>query len=94
MIVRILGEGQRRLDDGAIERLNPLDDALEAAIDSGDDERFRGALHALLEAVRGEGTPVGDDELLPSDLVMPDADAHVDDVRALLGDEGLIPDPS
>lgn len=94
MIVRILGEGQRRLDDSAIERLNPLDDALEAAIDSGDDEQFRSALHELLEAIRSEGAPVGDDELLPSDLVMPDADAHVDDVKALLGDEGLIPDPT
>lgn len=94
MIVRIMGEGQVRLDDSALERLQPLDDALEAAIESGDDERFRAALVELLGAVRAEGSPLAGDELLPSDLVLPDADAHVDDVRALLGDEGLIPDPS
>ena len=93
MIARILGEGQFRLADGALDRLNPLDDALEAAIESGDDERFRAALVELLQAVRGEGSPLADDELLPSDLVLPAADAHVDEVRELLGDEGLIPDP-
>ncbi|MDP9406975.1 MAG: hypothetical protein M3P95_03555 [Actinomycetota bacterium] len=94
MIARILGEGQLRLADGALDRLNPLDDALEAAIESGDDERFRAALVELLQAVRAEGTPLPDGELLPSDLVLPDADAHVDEVRELLGDEGLIPDPA
>lgn len=94
MIIRILGEGQLRLPDGAIERLNPLDDALEAAIESGSDTRFREALAELIDAVRAEGQPLADDELLESDLVLPDADAHVDDVKALLGDEGLIPDPA
>jgi hypothetical protein len=94
VIARILGEGQLRLADGALERLNPLDDALEAAIEAGDDSRFRSALVELLQAVRAEGTPLGADELLPSDLVLPDADAHVDEVRELLGDQGLIPDPA
>lgn len=94
MIVRILGEGQLRLADGALERLDPLDDALEEAIEAGDDERFRAALAELLAAVRAEGAPLADDELLPSQLVLPAEDAHVDDVKALLGDEGLLPDPS
>ena len=89
-----MGEGQVRLPDGALERLNPLDDALEAAIDSGDDERFRAALVELLGAVRAEGEPLPQDELVPSDLVLPAADAHVDEVRQLLGDEGLILDPA
>ncbi len=94
MIARIMGEGQVRLPDGALERQNPLDDALEAAIESGDDTRFRSALVELLQAVRAEGEPLAADELLPSDLVLPGADAHVDEVRELLGDEGLIPDPA
>jgi len=89
-----MGEGQVRLPDGALARLNPLDDALEAAIDSGDDTRFRAALVELLGAVRAEGEQLAADELLPSDLVLPGPDAHVDDVRELLGDEGLIPDPA
>jgi hypothetical protein len=91
VIVRILGEGQRRVDDGAVDRLNALDDKLVAAVDAGDDEQFRTALSALLDQVREVGTPLPDDEIVPSDLVLPTSDASLAEVRELLGDDGLIP---
>lgn len=91
MIVRILGEGQRRVDDAAIEGLNALDGSLVAAVEAGDDEAFRAALTALLDQVRELGAPLPDDEIVPSDLVLPTADASLAEVRELLGDEGLIP---
>ena len=91
MIVRILGEGQRNVPDSEIDELNQLDDDLQAAVEADDDARFRAALVALLDRVRAVGTPLPDDALEPSDLVLPADDAHVDEVRELLGDEGLIP---
>ncbi|AYY13687.1 hypothetical protein EF847_14265 [Actinobacteria bacterium YIM 96077] len=91
MIVRIMGEGQLRIADEHFPELNRLDDELGDAIESGDDELFRAALVKLLEEVRRVGTPVPDDELVDSDLVLPYAEAHVDEVRSLLTDEGLIP---
>jgi hypothetical protein len=92
VIVRIMGEGQLRLDTDRLDDLNRLDDELGEAIDSGDDVRFRSALTALLDAVRGAGTPVPDEELVDSDLVLPYAEAHVDEVREMLTDDGLIPE--
>ena len=92
MIVRIMGEGQLRLEAGELAELNRLDDMLGEAIDSGDDETFRAALTALLVAVRAAGTPVADDELVDSDLVLPYAEAHIDEVRAMLTEDGLIPE--
>jgi hypothetical protein len=91
VIVRILGEGQRDIPDGQIDDLNKLDDELQAAVEADDDGRFRAALSALLDRVRQVGAPLPDDALEPSDLVLPAEDAHVDEVRELLGDEGLIP---
>jgi hypothetical protein len=91
VIVRILGEGQRRVDDGAMEGLNTLDGELVAAVDTGDDEAFKAALTALLDKVREVGAPLPDDEIVPSDLVLPTSDASLAEVRELLGDEGLIP---
>ena len=91
MIIRILGEGQRRVDEAAIDGLNALDGKLVAAVEAGDDEDFRTALTALLEQVREAGAPLPDDEIVPSDLVLPTADASIAEVRELLGDEGLIP---
>lgn len=91
MIVRIMGEGQLEIDDARLSELSPLDDALTAAVEAGDDDRFRSALVALLDAVRTLGSPVADDALVDSDLVLPYAEAHIDEVRELLSGEGLIP---
>jgi hypothetical protein len=91
VIVRIMGEGQIEVDDSRLQDLNALDDALAAAVEEGDDARFRAALTALLDAVREAGTPLADDTLVDSDLVLPYEDAHIDDVRSMLSGEGLIP---
>ena len=91
MIVRILGEGQRDVPDAELDGLNALDDAVQTAVDGGDEARFAESLTALLTRVREVGTPLPDDELVPSDLVLPSSDASLAEVRELLGDEGLIP---
>jgi hypothetical protein len=91
MIVRILGEGQRRIDEAALNGLNDLDTSLVSAVESGDETTFSSALAALLDKVRELGAPLSDDEIVPSDLVLPSSDASLAEVRELLGDEGLIP---
>ena len=92
MIVRIMGEGQLAVQEGDLAALNNLDSELETAIDSGDEEKFRSALHALLEQVRTVGKTLPAEDLAPSELILPPADATMDEVRAMLGDAGLIPD--
>ena len=91
MIVRILGEGQLSVDDSLTTELNQLDAKLEAAVNAGDEAAFGPALAALVARVRAAGTPVPADSLEPSDVILPYADASIDDVRHLLTDEGLIP---
>lgn len=91
MIVRIMGEGQLVLDDAHLPELNTLDDALLAAIEADDEEGFRRTLGALLDGVRGRGEPLPDDSLEPSGLILPSPDATLEEVRAMLRDDGLIP---
>ncbi|RJL31438.1 PspA-associated protein PspAA [Bailinhaonella thermotolerans] len=91
MIVRIMGEGQVTIADSDIDDLNVLDGELESAIESGDEGVFREKLHALLDRVRHVGKPLPDDSLEPSELILPPADASMDEVRQMLGDSGLIP---
>ena len=93
MIVRVLGEGQYDVPDGHAESLNEHDRLLTDALDRGDEPAFRRALLALIASVRASGTRLADDELVPSDVVLPRDDATIDDVRELLGDEGLVPGP-
>ncbi|OKJ10178.1 PspA-associated protein PspAA [Kitasatospora sp. CB01950] len=93
MIMRVLGEGQFEVAEGDLNRLNQLDDDLLQAVEAGDEAGFKAALGNLLAAVREVGTPVPADSLEPSDLILPDAEASLEQVRELLRAEGdgLIP---
>jgi hypothetical protein len=91
MIIRILNEGQYDVPDGQVDGLNGLDDALERSVESGDEAEFTEALAGLLGAVRGAGSRLADDSLEDSDLILPPADASIDEVRQMLADDGLIP---
>jgi len=91
MIVRILGEGQLRVDDSAVDELNELDSALEAAVERNDEAGFASALDALLARVRAIGSPVEAEVIEPSALILPERDATMAEVRKLLSDDGLIP---
>jgi len=91
MIVRILGEGQLEVPESAVDGLNQLDAALESAVDRSDEASFRPALAALLARVREVGSPTEAGDLRPSELIIPQPDATMDEVRKMLTDDGLIP---
>ncbi|AVZ72577.1 hypothetical protein SLUN_10610 [Streptomyces lunaelactis] len=91
MIVRIMGEGQLKVADSHFAELNKLDNELLAEMESSDGPGFRRTFHALLEKVRELGEPLPDDSLEPSELILPAPDATLEDVREMLGDDGLIP---
>ena len=91
MIVRILGEGQLRVDDSAATELNELDAKLEATVERNDPAGFRPALEELLARVRAIGRPVEAGSLEPSELILPGEGATMDEVRQLLSGDGLIP---
>ena len=91
MIVRILSEGQYNVPDAQADALNELDDAVRAAIDSGNEVAFTNALGALLDAVHRLGGPIDIDDIVASDAILPPADATINEARELLQEDGLIP---
>jgi PspAA-like protein len=92
MIVRILAEGQWDVPEEHLAELNRLDAEVEKAVESGDDVTFSNSLNALLTSVRTTGSRLPDDMLHDSDLILPPADASIEEVREMLSEEGLIPD--
>jgi hypothetical protein len=92
VIVRLMGEAQYRLDDGAIAELNELDNEAVRALEAGDEAGFRRAVEQLAERVRSAGERVADDELAASDLIVPPSDLSLDEARELFSGDGLIPD--
>jgi hypothetical protein len=92
MIVRISGEDQYRLQDSDAERVNELESAVIAAVDACDEAAFAQSFQALLEYVRSRGTPVDEDDLETSDLILPPADVTLREASREFTGEGLIPD--
>lgn len=92
MIVRIATEAQYEFPDVDLDRLNDLDNEVVAAVEAGDEERFQSAFDALLELVRTDGTPVADDVLEESDVILPPPDLTFDEASHEFSGEGLIPD--
>jgi hypothetical protein len=92
MIVRVMGEGQWELDETHLATLNALDAEVERAVETGDVAAFTEGFAQLLDGVRTQGVRVPDDSLLDSDLILPPADATLEEVRGMLTAEGLVPD--
>jgi hypothetical protein len=91
VIVRIAGEGQYRIDDDCVARLNELDEQAVAAVEKGDEDTFTELFARMIDIVRSDGEPLDDDELTTSDVIIPPADTSLDEARADFTGEGLIP---
>jgi hypothetical protein len=92
VIVRIASEGQFKMPEEAVDRLNALDNQAVAAVEAGDEGQFSDLWGKMLELVRSEGQPVDDDELVGSDVILPPADTTFQEAAAEFTGEGLIPD--
>ena len=92
MIVRIMGEGQWRMDDGSIEELNRLDDEAGAAVESGDGDELAQLLERMASFVREQGERLDDADLHQSEAIVPPTDLTLEEARELFSGEGLIPD--
>lgn len=89
MIIRILGEGQWRVDKAAFTSLNELDERVARAVAYHDQEALSRALNDLVERVTCHGEPVEDDELVASELILPDPSSTWAEIEALLASDEL-----
>ena len=92
MIVRIATESQYRLPEDDADALNELDNDVVAAVEAGDEDRFHELFEQMLDLVRRAGTPLGDDELEESEVILPPPDISFVEAAAEFTGEGLIPD--
>ena len=91
MIVRIATEGQFHLEDEHAQKLNDLDNAAVDAVEAGNEATFRQVFDEMIELVRSQGTPVDDDDIESSDVILPPSDLSFDEAGAEFSGEGLIP---
>jgi hypothetical protein len=92
VIARLMGDGQYEIDEALCTRLNELDDKAVAALEANDEEQLDGFLDQMAELVRSEGTRLADDDLSPSEIVIPPSDLTLEETRQLFSDHGLVPE--
>jgi hypothetical protein len=85
MIVRILSEGQYRVDGDTLEQIKVLDDQLMEALTANQADRFRELLATVAELVR-RGTALDPEHLVESDLILPASDTTLEEAKRLFAD--------
>jgi hypothetical protein len=92
VIVRLMGEGQYRLQDDVANRLNELDERAQEALDRDDEGELDRYLDEMAGLVRREGERVPDDEIAASDAIVPPGDLSLEETKQFFSEQGLIPD--
>jgi len=90
MIIRILGDGQFRLDDNLVDRVNKIDNKIVKHVSQGNKEEYAKDLANLISIVKELAEPLDPVEILPSDIIVPPSDLSFEDARKVFCDEGLI----
>ena len=92
MIVRILGEGQFNLPGSVIDDLNDIDNRMVEAVAGEDGAEFQSLLDEMFRLVRDRGESLPIDELVESDLILPETDLTLDEAKHIFIGDGLLPD--
>jgi hypothetical protein len=93
VIVRLMGEGQYRVDDALLSALDDLDDEAIAALNRNDEPELDRFLDEMWELVRTRGERLADDDLSASDVIVPPSDLTLEETSELMDEnQGLIPD--
>jgi hypothetical protein len=92
VIVRLMGEGQYRLEGNALGRLNELDERAQEALDRDDEGELDRYLDEMAGLVRREGEKLPEDEIAASDTIVPPIDLSLEETKQFFSEQGLIPD--
>lgn len=90
MIVRILGEGQFNLPGAVIDDLNEIDNRMVEAVAAEDEVQFQSLLDEMFQLVRDRGEPLPVDQLVESDLILPETDLTLDEAEHIFIGDGLL----
>ena len=90
MIVRILGEGQFNLPGAVIDDLNEIDNRMVEAVAAEDEVQFQSLLDEMFRLVRDRGEPLPLDQLVESDLILPETDLTLDEAQHIFIGDGLL----
>ena len=92
MIVRIIGQGQFKVDSTLIDSLNAIDNLIVDHVAKGDKDGFRRDLARLISMVKEQGEPLDPVDIVQSDIIVPPEDLTFEEASTIFSGNGLIED--
>lgn len=92
MIVRIMGEGQFEVPSSLLDELNVIDNKIVDYVAKEKEAEFREELGKLIATIKEHGQPLGDAEIMESDIIVPPEDLTLEEAEKVFSGEGLIED--
>jgi hypothetical protein len=92
MIVRIMGEGQFKVNSAIFDGLNELDNKIVEEVAKENEEGLRALLSEMISRVKREATPLDPEEIVESNVIIPPEDLSLEEAKKIFTGEGIIPD--
>jgi PspAA-like protein len=95
-IVRIMGQGQYKVNEEIVKNINDIDNVIVQILqnaDKSDDQEFKTKIGHLVQIITSKGQRLDDKEIVESDIIVPDSDISIDEAKKVFKGEGIIPDP-
>ncbi len=89
MIIRVMGEGQYRVDSALFDTLNEIDNRIVEDAQKGNQQEYERSLAELIGCIQREGQRIADTELIESDIIVPPADMTLAEARDVFKGTGL-----
>lgn len=89
MIIRIIGQGQYRVDSSLFDTLNRIDNRIVGHVEKGNEKGYRKGLDELIGTIVSEGKKVPGKEIIESDVIVPPADMSLDEARQVFRGTGI-----
>ena len=94
-IVRIMGQGQFRINGDTVKTINEIDDAIVQILQNeskADDQEYRAKVAEIVQTIKSKGQKLEDKELVESDIIVPGTDISIDEAKKVFQGEGIIPE--
>jgi hypothetical protein len=94
-IVRIMGQGQFRINEDTVKKINEIDDAIVQILQNeskADDQEYRAKVAEMVQTIKSKSQKLEDKELIESDIIVPDTDISIDEAKKVFQGEGIIPE--
>ena len=89
MIIRIMGQGQYRVDSALFDTLNAIDNRIVEDVQTGNQQGYEQSLAELIGCIQREGQRIADTELVESDIIVPPADMTIAEARDVFKGTGI-----